>query len=290
MSRAKGFSLIELLVVIAIIGVLAAIIFPVFARAKNTAYRASDMTHMNEIRTALQLYRADQGAYPPAILGYATLYQPGPDVVPANQVSGKLFPRRIESIETLRPALNRQPLDAIIPAVWPPADPRPVGDAPILDLNHDGAITSADDLADARQAYSLAPVMRPAPVLDPFGGRTENVTGSSDPSWPAYFYRVSGYDVAEVSDEAGGTRWELRYTLFWTGFSLNGQGSIYDDPRQLGYDDPPEGTVVTWNSFYRDYAPGGLQRNRNDIVLFLGGNARPYDSVDVATRSWRILP
>ena len=35
--RSKGFTLIELLVVIAIIGILAAMVFPVFARARESA-------------------------------------------------------------------------------------------------------------------------------------------------------------------------------------------------------------------------------------------------------------
>jgi prepilin-type N-terminal cleavage/methylation domain-containing protein len=55
MTRKSGFTLIELLVVIAIISILAAIIFPVFAKAKESALRSSDMTSMNSIRTALQL-------------------------------------------------------------------------------------------------------------------------------------------------------------------------------------------------------------------------------------------
>src|SRR5690606_39005284 len=40
-SRKEGFTLIELLVVIAIISILAAILFPVFARARESARRAS---------------------------------------------------------------------------------------------------------------------------------------------------------------------------------------------------------------------------------------------------------
>ena len=72
MSRRNAFTLIELLVVIAIIGILSAIIFPVFARMKDSAYKSGDLTNMNSIRTALQLYRADQGAYPPTLLGYAS--------------------------------------------------------------------------------------------------------------------------------------------------------------------------------------------------------------------------
>ena len=59
MARAKGFSLIELLVVIAIVIILAAMIFPVYVRTKDAAYRGADMAHMNEIRSALQLYRVE---------------------------------------------------------------------------------------------------------------------------------------------------------------------------------------------------------------------------------------
>src|SRR5580700_9011458 len=92
MKLNKGFTLIELLVVIAIIAILAAIIFPVYSRVKDSAYRSSDMANMNSIRTALQMYRADQGGYPPALLGYATGYSnfapSAADIVPANLVAG----------------------------------------------------------------------------------------------------------------------------------------------------------------------------------------------------------
>ena len=69
MKKKQAFTLIELLTVISIIAILSAIIVPVFARAKVNANRSADITSMNEIRTAIQLYRVDQGAYPPAILG-----------------------------------------------------------------------------------------------------------------------------------------------------------------------------------------------------------------------------
>jgi len=48
--------------------------------------------------------------------------------------------------------------------------------------------------------------------------------------------------------------------------------------------------VITWNSYYRDYDNGVVLRNKNDIVLFLGGGARPFDSKDVSERSWRVTP
>lgn len=61
----KGFTLIELLVVIAIIAILAAILFPVFARAKEKAKAASCASNMREIGVAMQLYvDANNGCYP----------------------------------------------------------------------------------------------------------------------------------------------------------------------------------------------------------------------------------
>ena len=47
--RTKGFTLIELLVVIAIIAILAAILFPVFARARENARRSSCQSNMKNI-------------------------------------------------------------------------------------------------------------------------------------------------------------------------------------------------------------------------------------------------
>jgi len=59
MVRSRAFTLIELLVVIAIIAILAAILFPVFAQAKEAAKKTQSLGNVKQIGTAMQIYLAD---------------------------------------------------------------------------------------------------------------------------------------------------------------------------------------------------------------------------------------
>lgn len=64
-SWKRGFTLIELLVVIAIIALLAAILFPVFSRARENAKRSSCLNNMKQIGLGMQQYIQDYDGYYP---------------------------------------------------------------------------------------------------------------------------------------------------------------------------------------------------------------------------------
>ncbi len=62
-----GFTLIELLVVITIIGVLIALLFPVFAKARENGRMTACASNLHQIGLAIQMYEADNnGGLPPS--------------------------------------------------------------------------------------------------------------------------------------------------------------------------------------------------------------------------------
>ena len=86
-QRKCGFTLIELLVVIAIIAMLAAILFPAFARARENARRASCLSNMKQLALALCQYTQDNDELMPI-----QLYDGTANFMDANASSAGTFP------------------------------------------------------------------------------------------------------------------------------------------------------------------------------------------------------
>ncbi len=66
----RGFTLIELMIVVVIIGILAAIAIPKFQDVTESAEKATCVSNMRNIITALNMYHAENGEYPGAYEGH----------------------------------------------------------------------------------------------------------------------------------------------------------------------------------------------------------------------------
>lgn len=82
-----AFTLIELLVVIAIVSILAAILFPVFARARENARRASCQSNLKQMALGFLMYAQDYDERLPTVTNNIS----GTFVWPNNQISGLAY-------------------------------------------------------------------------------------------------------------------------------------------------------------------------------------------------------
>lgn len=96
----RGFTLIELLVVIAIIAILAAILFPVFARAREKARQTSCLSNCKQIGLAVNMYSQDYDG----LLTFYVVYAPAGTVRPVGGATAS----SLIWWDTLYPYINNQ--------------------------------------------------------------------------------------------------------------------------------------------------------------------------------------
>ena len=87
--RDSGFTLIELLVVIAIIAILASILFPVFASAKERARMVKCMSNLRQLAYAMRIYADDNDGRLPS----AGIYMGTPDWCGCTGVGAPVYPQ-----------------------------------------------------------------------------------------------------------------------------------------------------------------------------------------------------
>jgi prepilin-type N-terminal cleavage/methylation domain-containing protein/prepilin-type processing-associated H-X9-DG protein len=178
----KGFTLIELLVVIAIIAILAAILFPVFAQAREKARQTSCLSNQKQVATATLMYTQD---YDEAFPMSAYLLPPNRIVSVYGEVAPYMKNIQIFVCPSFTPGINWRARLARLGAVSAD-DFTYVGYIPNLGL-------FGEKLCGLKPAYTpvstLAGVPRPAETLMFFDGYMK---GETQPA-PLEFFNFLGY-------------------------------------------------------------------------------------------------
>jgi len=190
----KAFTLIELLVVIAIIAILAAILFPVFARAKDAAKKTAALSNVKQNAVAVMMYTTDYDGNFPMVAYMAN----GNGTIPGtgNQV--------FSVFDAVMPYTKNKDI------FLSPGDPKAIhwSDNPQTTTSILGSLSGGAWVSVANINYaSFAPNFRlfeDTAVMAPFGAQhgVRNESGLPDPVNTTMFYDAKYQPAGQVNMDA----------------------------------------------------------------------------------------
>jgi len=191
MARKRGFTLIELLVVIAIIAILAAILFPVFARAREKARQSSCLSNVKQLGLGVIMYIQDTDErFPPKYWNYVHVPGVAYPLTTNYMTWAELIAAHVKNDQVFQ-CPNYQPTQSMMPQTTFPCA-----------YNYNGANPQyANDLSTAGLDYALMGDIRaPATTVMIYDG------------WTMDSFWIPSDQAALISGQPGSSAVNWNYT------------------------------------------------------------------------------
>ena len=264
-SRKNGFSLVELLTVIAIIAILAAIIFPVMSTVKERARQGQCMTNLQQIATAVQLFKQDNRKYPDILgsrVNIGTWNGTYPPEMFENCKDEYLFAEYVKTINAFHCPSSKVTKSTDV----------------IIHYKASGGKPEDKMFVYAYDSYDAAVISGGGPTYDEAGG----AAATAAPHYRICWATNNDAGVATVDGQS------LKpYPPPPPGGPDTDSTTVrqQDYERQLRWRNPPGDTLVTWCSYHEGVNFGG-----RCPVVFLDGHADAMPANEVEVCKWRIRP
>lgn len=254
--------MIELLVVIAIIAILAAILLPVFATAREHARRSACTSNLQKIGQALVLYDKDQGAYPPS------LWDDNPDPRADKTNNDAYTTGLLLLLGKSSPVVQTAPSSpqalylAALPAYLDTIQDLHCPDNSNSDIT-DVATKNGDSTGSAVEGY------------DNYDGPDRYGVNQYGPNNPVNAWKYTRCRLPD--DPASSTKDKCTHAGYPEDFGNASAPKAYENgyyTRQLKFKNPDPDTVITWCTQHRPTVngiPTPPQSGKSDLVLFLDG-------------------